>query len=286
MKKVIGLLTSSINAYFVKRVITGIHSAMHGEDIQLQIFEMEGRKDEAYHHFIENLSRRPELDGLIYTHLRLNPNQVAKFKVRGVPIAAVAERMEGIDWVTVDETRGGWMATRHLLAKGHRQIALVNGPGVAFQVREREQGFLTALREEGIEFCRNRDVRILNFAEDEGRDAMNMLLDLPDPPTAVFVAAGDVAALGVLKALRDRKIEVPSRVSVIGYDNLEFCSFIYPQLTSVNQPLEAMGAWAVRRLKSAMVHPEIHKCVGQMMDPELIERESVTLIARKQQLAA
>jgi LacI family transcriptional regulator len=206
--------------------------------------------------------------------LRLSVNQVASFKSKNIAVAAVSERMLGINWATVDEVKGAYLATRHLLAMGHRKIALLNGPALALQSRLREEGFLRALSEEGIFFGKEKDIRILNFSEEEGRDAMNMLLDLPEPPTAVFVAAGDVAALGVMRALRDRSVDCPERMSLVGFDNLDFSGHVYPRLTTVNQPLESMAEWAATRLLRAVEEGE-SKSAGEIFEPELIVRDSV-----------
>jgi LacI family transcriptional regulator len=264
--KVIGILTSSMNEYFVRRLARGVKP-----------YELQGKSDVEWHSFIEKVALERDLAGLIYGHVRLNVNQVGRFKSAGLPVVAVTERMEGIDWITVDEVKGAYLATRHLLGMGHRKIALISGPLLAIQSRLREDGFLRALREDSMVFGRERGISILNFAEDEGREAMNMLLDQPEPPTAVFVAAGDVSALGVLKALRDRGVSVPDQMSVVGFDNLEFSGQIYPKLSTVNQPLEAMGRWAAERLKLALAGERPSKSVGEILEPELVTRESVSI---------
>jgi LacI family transcriptional regulator len=272
--RVIGILTSSMSAYFVRRIQEGLNKALQGKPYDLKVFEMLGRNDLAYHRFIESVADEPGLAGILYGHLRLNVNQVARFKSKNIQVAAISERMLGIDWATVDEVKGAYLATRHLLGMGHRKIALLNGPALAIQSRLREEGFLRALAEEGIFFGKDKDLRILNFTEDEGKDAMNMLLDLADPPTAVFCAAGDVAALGVMRALRDRGVECPERMSLVGFDNLEFSAVVYPRLTTVNQPLEAMAEWSARRLVEA-IEAQGHKAAGEIFEPVLVTRESV-----------
>jgi DNA-binding LacI/PurR family transcriptional regulator len=273
-KRVIGILSSSMGSFFMKRILTGIGKALQGKPYAVKHFEMRGLSDLAYHRFVEAVADEPGMCGLIYAHLRLNVNQVARFKSRNIQVAAVTERMPGIHWVTVDEVKGAYLATRHLLAMGHRKIALLNGPALAIQSRLREDGFLRALAEEGIYFGKDKDLRILNFSEDEGKDAMNMLLDLADPPTAVFCAAGDMAALGAMRALRDRGVDCPGKMSLVGFDNLEFCGSIYPTLTSVNQPLEDMAEWAATRLIASMETRGI-KADAEIFEPELVTRESV-----------
>jgi LacI family transcriptional regulator len=275
-KPLIGVLSSNLSSYFVRRMHAGISQALQGKDYALKFFAMDGKTDLAYHRFVESVSDEPGLKGLVYGHLPLSVNQVARFKSRGIAVAGVAEQMPGIDWVTVDEAKGAYLATQHLLDLGHRKIALFNGRPLAVSSRLREEGFLQALAEAGIFFGRDKDMRILNFSEDEGREAMELLLDLPEPPTAVFVAAGDSAALGAMRAMRERGVECPARMSLVGFDNLEFTAHIHPRLTTVNQPLEAMGEWAALRLIDAIENPA-HQCEGEIFEPSLVIRDSVAL---------
>lgn len=273
-KKIAGILSSSLNAYFVRRLMAGLEPTLRHAGWGIKVFELEGKSALEYHRFIESVADDKELSGLIYGHLRLNVNQVARFKQRGLPVIGATERMEGIDWVTVDELHGAYLATEHLLAKGHRRIAIINGPPVALQARLREEGFLRALEDAKLRQGKEVQVYQLNFTEEEGRQAANMLLDLPQPPTAIFVAAGDVTALGVVAALKARGLRVPQDISVVGFDDLEFTAAMDPPLTTVAQPLEAMGAWAAQRLIDISAMPN-SKTRGELMEPQLIERASV-----------
>ena len=182
--------------------------------------------------------------------------------------------MEGVDWFMVDEVMGAYLATKHLIGLKHHRIALVSGPLVALESRLREDGFLRAIKEHGVEFGRQRDIKILNYSEGEGYDAANLLLNLPDPPSAIFVSAGDLTALGVMTAVKDRGLRVPQDVSVIGYDDLHFAATLDPPLSTVRQPLREMGKNAVTRLLSALRDPAAHKCDGDLFEPQLIVRGS------------
>ena len=142
-KNVIGILSWSMNAFFVRRLYKGIHAALDGSGYKIKVFELGNKTAEDYHQTIHDLADREDLAGLIYGHLRLNVNQIGRFKQNGIPVVACTERMEGIDWVTIDEVQGAYLATRYLRELGHRRIALINGPIMAFQARQREEGFFT-----------------------------------------------------------------------------------------------------------------------------------------------
>ncbi len=271
----IGILTSSMSSYFVKRVSTGMFRALQGADIEIKVMEMQGKTDPEFYDFIENALAKEKFAGLVYGHVRLSANQLGRLRSKAIPVVSVASRMEGIDWVAVDEAKGALLATRYLLEKGHRRIGLISGPVQAVESRLREEGFNQALEEYGIRHGRELEVSLLNFSKEEGRKAANLLLDTAQPPTAIFCAAGDLAAMGVLAALQERRLAVPAYISVLGFDNLEFTQFVQPKLSTVNQPLEDMGYWAVKRLFSQIKNPYSTPSVNHVMEPELVLRGSV-----------
>jgi LacI family transcriptional regulator len=268
----IGLLTSSLKSPFVDRAVSGLAEVLAEEEAELEAFEMHGLQDLDYHRYIEDVASHPGLDGLIVCHLRLSISQILRFKERGLPILGLTERMEGLHWATVDEMKAAYLATRHLLSLGHRQIAMVNGPLITLQARLREDGFLRALADDGLKPGRDHGIHLLNFAEEEGAEAGHMLLDLPHAPTAVFVAAGDLAARGLMQAVTSRGKSVPRDLSVVGFDGLRFSETL--GLTTVDQPLETMGRWAARRMLDAIKAEGKLVPSGELFEPELIIRKS------------
>jgi len=272
--KTAGILVSSSDAWFVRRALAGLEPELAQLGWKWKAFELQGRRDYDYHRFIEAVAEDPEISGVVYGHLRLSLPQLMRFRQHGIRVVGLTERFDGIDWVTVDEAHGAFIATEHLLKLGHRRLALVNGPPQAMQSSLREDGFRRALKDFGLHLGRDLDLRLLNFSEDEGREAANLLLDLSEPPTAIFVAAGDVTAAGVLAGLKDRGRRVPQDVSVVGFDDLEIAQLCDPPLTTVHQPLEMMGRWAARRLVEAVQEGPLHRAQGETMAPHFILRRS------------
>lgn len=278
--KTAGVLVSSQDAWFVRRALGGIRPELETMGWNWKAIELDGRKDLDYHRFIEQVADDPEISGIIYGHLRLSSAQLARFRQRGLAVVGLTERAEGVDWITVDELHGAYLATEHLLALGHRNLALVNGPPLAVQACLREDGFRRAMADAGLRPGRDLEVELLNFSVDEGRDAANMLLDLPHPPTAIFVAAGDVTALGVMEALVERGVRIPQDISVVGFDDLEIAGLCQPPLTTVHQPLEAMGRWAARQLVKAVSEGPAHEPLGEIYAPQLVLRASSSQAAQ------
>ena len=149
-----------------------------------------------------------------------------------------------------DNVHGGRLVAQHLLALGHRRVAYVRGPGAPGIQREesgaRERGFLQVLSEGGVEVPEPY-LREGTFTEGGGEQAAEVLLTLPEPPTAIF-AANDSTAFGVLRAAEKFGLRVPEELSVVGYDDVGAAARSRPPLTTVRQPLPEMGCAAVRML--------------------------------------
>jgi LacI family transcriptional regulator len=139
---------------------------------------------------------------------------------------------------------GGLAATQHLLDLGHRQIAYVGGPATAACNQARMHGYRGAMEAVGAPVP-DAYVRTRWFSYEHGLAGGAALLDLPQPPTAVF-AGSDETALGVIEAARGRGLRVPEDLSVVGFDDTAVARLAAPPLTTVRQPLREMGAVAVR----------------------------------------
>lgn len=148
--------------------------------------------------------------------------------------------------VSASHRAGAKAATDHLLALGHRRIAHVSGPRGWAATEERIEGYQAALAASGAlpspELLVEGD-----FESPSGYEAGQRLLNLPDPPTAIF-ASNDNMAFGVLQAARERELSVPGQLSVVGFDDAELSQMVTPRLTTVRQPLAELGRTAVNLL--------------------------------------
>ncbi|MFE0405532.1 LacI family DNA-binding transcriptional regulator [Streptomyces sp. JHA19] len=139
---------------------------------------------------------------------------------------------------------GGLAATRHLLALGHRRIAYLGGPAMAVCNQARMHGYRAAMEAEGAQVP-DSYVRPGEFTYGTGLLGAAALLDLDEPPTAVF-AGNDEIALGAVETARARGLRVPEDLSVVGFDDTSLAEMASPPLTTVRQPLREMGAAALR----------------------------------------
>jgi LacI family transcriptional regulator len=139
---------------------------------------------------------------------------------------------------------GGMAATQHLLSLGHRRIAYLGGPPTSGCNQARMNGFRGAMEAAGAPVPREY-VWLREFLYDDGLAGGAQLLDLPEPPTAIF-AGSDEVALGAMEAARARGVRVPEDLSVVGFDDTQVARLASPQLTTIRQPLREMGAVALR----------------------------------------
>ena len=160
----------------------------------------------------------------------------------------------GVNIPSVSATNwsGGRAATEYLLSLGHRRIAIIGGPATFRCSIDRLAGYRAALDEAGIA-PRPEYIRPGTFMPESGYEQTCALLDLPEPPTAIF-AGSDLQAMGIYSALRARGIPVPDGISVVGFDDIPIASIVTPALTTIRQPLAEMGRVATTMLLRLMAH--------------------------------
>lgn len=168
--------------------------------------------------------------------------------------------------------KGGLLATRHLLAAGHRRIAYIGGDQSLISSSQRMDGYREALDAEEIEFDPAL-VLFPGYQADDGEAAFAALDRLKYPPTAIFVAA-DVVALGILRAARRAGLSIPQDLSIIGFDDIPNADVVGPPLSTIRQSAETFGVRGVQLLVG-LLKGELTEEVVEYVDVELVERSSV-----------
>jgi LacI family transcriptional regulator len=165
-------------------------------------------------------------------------------------------------------------ATRYLIAQGHRRIGLITGPHGFRSARERRQGFEDALAEAGIKLPRSL-VADGNYTFESGIAATQRLLDVSPRPTAIFASNDDMAA-GVLLAARQRGLGVPEQLSIVGFDDQPLAARLWPPLTTVHWPMEAMARSAALKLIGDMIGEDNDVEEPSLFISTLVKRGSVS----------
>ena len=178
----------------------------------------------------------------------LGPEEIAALARLRLPLVVIDPmNVPSRDIVSVGSTnfRGGQAAARHLVELGHRRIAYLGGRASAECSLARLAGFRSALESAGVGLPEERVLSTEDFHYQDGLDGASRLLSLAERPTAVF-AASDELARGAIEAARERGISVPDGLSVVGFDDTDIARIASPPLTTVRQPLQEMGAVALR----------------------------------------
>ncbi|NBB51821.1 substrate-binding domain-containing protein, partial [Rhizobium sp. CRIBSB] len=173
---------------------------------------------------------------------------IAVLKAADCPYVRIASVSldEPANMVVTNDSQGAAEAARHLAGLGHRRIAFISGPDTFRSSHERGQGFRDGLAEHGVALDESL-VRQGAYTFESGVEAAESLLALPSPPTAIF-AGNDEMAIGVMKAARDKGLDVPGDLSIVGFDDLPMASRVWPNLTTVRLPIRDMGRMAAEKL--------------------------------------
>ncbi len=213
------------------------------------------------------LNRR--VDGLILATSRLDDQLPSRLRAQGVPHSLVL-RTDGISPSSLgDDAQGGYLATRHLLDLGHRDIGLVAGPNFASNARGRQEGFRRAMSEAGVPVHEEWVVES-GFSIESGEAAGFDLLSQKERPSAIF-AVNDNLAIGVMAAAHRLGIMVGQSLSLVGYNDTPLASRLPVPLTSVHIPFDVVAQKAVELLFKENLDEDL--CIQRVM-PSLIPRDS------------
>ena len=219
-------------------------------------------------------------DGVLLVTSRLTSVQVSQLREAGIPLVVVDPANTpppDIPSVGATNWAGGFAATEHLLSLGHRRIASISGPVDFLCSLARVDGYRSALDRAGVPFDQAL-VRYGDFHHEGGFARARELLDLAEPPTAVF-AGSDQQAFGVYQAARQHGLRIPEDLSVIGFDDLPVARWASPPLTTVRQPLAEMGGAAAQMLEELIEGVPLR--AGRVeLSTELVIRESTAVLGR------
>lgn len=220
------------------------------------------------------------VDGLIMMTNRVDDGRLAALLDGRDNVVLLDEAIDGVSvpGVFVENETGAYQATRHLIEKGHRDIAVIAGPTRLMSVTERLAGFERAMKEAHLP-VRPGWMMLGDYSRSYGRSAAAVLLDAPVRPTAIL-ACSDYIAIGVMQAVRSRGLVIPDDLSLVGFDDMAFAELVDPPLTTVRQPLAEMGRLAVQYLL-ALIDGGAVPPAETRLPVDLIIRDSVAPASAK-----
>lgn len=194
-----------------------------------------------------------------------------------LPVVTISGHLEkeGVTNVILDHRAAARLAIRHLYDLGHRKIAFMKGPPAIIDTEFRWEAMMQVAREFGVEPTPERTVQLTSggWTPQVGYDPMQRLLDATRDFTAL-VAFNDTTAIGAMRVMHEAGMQVPSDVSVVGFDDIASAQFHVPSLTTIRQPLKHMGKLAASILLDRIANPAAQYAPNVPVKPALIVRES------------
>ena len=254
---------------FFGQIVRGVSGALAGSQRQLLLTMAHRAHDRGR---LDNYLSRQHVDGVLLLSLHGDDPLPSQLVARGVPAVLGGRPSEatGLPFVDMDNAGGAGQAVAHLGRTGRRRIATITGPQDMTAGLHRLEGYRTALLAAGLPIDEAL-VAAGDFSEQSGREAMTTLLQRVPDLDAVF-AASDPMAIGALAALSAAGRRVPDDVAVVGFDDSPSSRHITPMLTTVHQPVEAMGAEMMKLLSMLIDTGEPQQNV--ILQTHLVVRDS------------
>ena len=268
----IDLVFNDLDSPWAVEIIRGVEDVAHAACVGTVVSAIHRRSASA-RQWMDNLRSRAS-DGVILVNSALEPPLEAELRRLDVP-TVIVDPVGGLmlDAPTIGATNwaGGLAATEHLISLGHRRIGFISGPRHLLCSRARLDGYRAALEAADLPLADDL-IWPGDFYHEAGFRGGNALLELDEPPTAIF-AASDQMAFGAYEAVRRRGLRVPDDVSIVGFDDLPEARWASPPLTTVRQPLVEMGMLAARTVLRLAKGEEVESPRVELAT-ELVVRDS------------
>lgn len=271
---IIGVIIPSAENIFFGSVIHGISNLATtlGFDVLIyQSNELSKNEIQGVETFISS-----NVDGILASLAKdtQHYDHFLKAQRTGIPVVLFDRVLNNaeIPSVVIDDYRGAYMATDHLIRQGYKKIAHIAGPLNIKAFKDRLNGYKAALKAHKIKF-NPAWIATSTITIDSGKEATKKLLSLATKPDAI-VAVEDLTALGVLKELKLQKIKVPQQFGVFGFCNAPFSEHVTPGISSIDQRTVMMGEEAFRLIFDIITHKPKNKPTKIILDPLPVIRES------------
>jgi LacI family transcriptional regulator len=259
----IGVIVPNLASSFVVRILQGIKSTNRDVDYTVQLFDTIGQK-ESESQLFQRLARERRIDGVILISASVTDDELRIFAEESIPCIVVARKCDNLDSVYVNNERGAADAIDYLVGKGHRSIACVACKKQSLPSDDRLKGYRLSLEHHGIAYREKLVFEVNDDSITEGAIVFEQMRNLLPQITAVFVPAGDMVAIGIIKQAKKDGIAIPETLAVVGFDDLPAAEVIEPGLSTVRQPKLEMGDYAINMIvdklegrESGLKHKEL-----------------------------
>lgn len=272
--KSIGMIITTSEAPYFAEIVLAVEEHCYQQGYSLFLCNTQNEPEKIQNHLDMLIKKR--VDGILVMCSEYTRNSLELFNATNIPMVVMdwGKAHEKNDRIIDNNFNGAYLATRHLIDNGHKDIGVISGYLTKTICSERLEGFIKAMKEANLPI---REEWILegDFEPESGFEQMNNLLRLDKLPTAIFCFS-DTIALGVLSALSEKGIAVPQDISIIGYDNTHSSRFFSPPLTTIHQSKSRLGVKALNLLleRIKLGHKEYQPHTIEF-HPELVLRHSV-----------
>ncbi len=272
----IAIVATFFSSFFELNILKGIE--MQEDDLEYNLNQFTtrgGYKNKKS--ILLNIVNSRRADGVIVLNIKPSQDIVRFYKKNKIPMVLVEEEAQGVHIVKSDNFSGAKKAMNYLLKKGRKNIGLVigdyNSKYVSLSSRERFDGYKKSLEENNILLNERKIFKIQDYYFEDGIKALEYFIKEGIKLDAIFCAAGDMVAMGIIKEAQKRKIKIPEDIALVGYDDIVISEIVNPSLTTIKQPIEKIGSEAyqiaVNAIKGKYDKPQLI-----VFEPELIVRES------------
>lgn len=271
--RTIAVLVPDINNPFFSEFIQGIEEAAYREDFIPLIYSV-GVNNQKVDYYLKELIRR-NVDGFILAISGVDFNILAQLSNQQMPYILLdqSEKQHQSDEIMVQDLIGGQIATDYLIQQGHRKIGIILPANSAWNIEQRLLGYRKTLAAHQIE-VQEAWVMHTELSKKGGYQVTDQVI--ASGVTAVF-AVNDELAIGLYRGFAERQLSIPENLSIVGYDNVDWCEYVTPKLTTVRQPIFELGQEATRLLLDRIADPK--KAIQQrILAVDLIKRDSVRTV--------
>jgi len=256
--------------YFFNNILAGVLDVLHEKKYQVHLYA-DYLNEKTRNHPDLNLTQ--PIDGALIMNPRINDVYIDHIRQRNIPYVVIGTPEERDDsfYVDADVTAGYYAIVNYLLKKGHRKIILMNGSVEYTQSEKRKAGYMMAYRDNGMDFSDDWIVNVPMLEEQGYRVFLKTIRTIPDF-TAV-VTFNDTIAVGVLRALKESNLQVPSKVAVVSAGNTMITRIHSPAITSLDMGSYEIGSKAAELLVDVIEKRRIQPS-HEIIQTRLVERES------------
>lgn len=220
------------------------------------------------------------VDGLLISisNETIEGEHIREFLDEGKPVVQFDKVSDYLETpkVIVDDFQGAFKAVEHLIKQGYKNIAHIGGWADVKNSMERKRGYEAALDRYGFKIDKSYLFQCKDISEQEGYDFTKKLMELPNPPDAIFCIT-DIVAMGAIKYLKEKKMAIPDQIGIVGFSNWQLAGLVSPGLSSVDQHAYQMGVKAVEIMINILKGNAVCKDETHFLETELVVRESSSL---------